>query len=404
MADLLPECLIQKILCLISFKEATKMSILSKTWLQAWSTLPNLEFFVNCWRGWEAHINIVDTTMERYVKRKIPIQKFELSEIFADSPQLFPLIDKWLLIALQNGVKQLVLHFTAYPAPILTILTAKSLSELVLHGCALMPVSLSSGVVSCNSLRKISLSYVTLDENMLQTLLNSCPFIVSFILEYCSGLTMKLIKIKSDSLKVLKIHQYCGIWEIDAPDLVSLDYTGNEIPELNIVRESSQLENSKIILHCISRLNTAWFCKLRKFLSNSSSWSEVSLCLFKCDEINMTDLQMDHIGSSGGVDVLNLNMLLMDEIIECPTFVDALLWSCHPGRLNLISIDIETVTRFIDRLMYMKNLSHSTSHASTPWNSQLKDVKAFDGNNQLLQLGSEELAKRIMETYFILDW
>ncbi|KAK4731887.1 hypothetical protein R3W88_024875 [Solanum pinnatisectum] len=240
MADLLLECLIQKMFCLISFKEASKMSILSKSWLQAWSTLPNLEFFVNCWQGWVAHINIVDTIMERYGKGKIPIEKFELSVFFADSTQLFPLIDKWLLVALQNGVKELILHFTSYPAPILTILAEKSLRELVLHDCTLMPVSLSSGVVSCNSLRKISLSYVTLDENMLQTLFYSCPFIVSFLLEYCSGLTMKHIKIKSDSLKVLKIHQYCGIWEIEAPDLVSLDYTGNEIPVLNIARESSQ--------------------------------------------------------------------------------------------------------------------------------------------------------------------
>ncbi|XP_049354209.1 F-box/LRR-repeat protein At3g26922-like [Solanum verrucosum] len=392
MADILPECLVQKILSFLpSYNQASKMSILSKTWLQAWSTLPNLKFFLYCW---EIRTKIVDTIMERYGKGKIPIEKFELSEIFADSLQLFPMVDKWLLIALENGVKELVLHFKSYPAPILTILAAKSLRELVLHDCTL---SLSSGVVNCSSLGKISLSNLTLDENMLQTLLNSCPFIVSFIVENCSG--MNVLKIKSASLKVLKIIQYCKICNIDAPNLVSLDYKGYEIPELNIARES------KIILHCLLSLNTAWFCKLRKFLSNSSSWSEVSLCILKCDEINMTDLQMDHIGSTGGVDVLNLNMLLMDEIIECPTFVDALLWSCHPGRLNLISIDIETVTRLIDRLMYMKNSSHSTySHG---WNNQLKEIKAFDGKNQLLQLGSEELAKKITEgkkPYFILDW
>uniref|UniRef100_M1BML0 F-box family protein n=1 Tax=Solanum tuberosum TaxID=4113 RepID=M1BML0_SOLTU len=328
--------------------------------------------------------------MERYGKRKIPIEKFELSESFTDCHHVFSRADKCLFIALENGVKELVLHFTSYPAPILTILAAKSLRELVLRECTLMPVSLSNGVVNCNSLRKISLSDVTLDENMLQTLLNSCPLIISFVLENCPGI--EVVKIKSDSLKVLKIHHYCEC-DIDAPNLVSLDYTGSEIPGLNIARKSSQLKNSEIFLDCISSLNTAWFCKLRKFLSNSSSWSEVSL---KCDEINITDLQMDHIGSTGGVDVLNLS------IIECPTtFVDALLWSCHPGRLNLISIDTETVTGFIDHLIYM---SHSTSHG---WNNQLKEIKAFDGKNQSLQLGSEELAKRITEgeqPYFILDW
>ncbi|KAG5586981.1 hypothetical protein H5410_047415 [Solanum commersonii] len=360
MADLLPECLIQKILNFLpSYNQASKMSILSKTWLQAWSTLPNLKFSVIDLQGWEGHTKIVDTIMERYGKQKIPIEKFELSESFTDFHHVFSRVDKWLFIALEND-------------------------------CTLMPVSLSNRVVNCNSLRKISLSDVTLDENMLQTLLNSCPLIVSFVLENCPGI--KVVKIKLDSLKVLKIDQYCEC-DIDAPNLVSLDYTGTEIPEFNIARESSQLKNLEIILHCISSLNTAWFCKLRKFLSNSSSWSEVSL---KCDEINITDLQMDHIGSTGGVDVLNLS------IIECPTtFVDALLWSFHPGRLNLISIDTETVTSFIDHLIYM---SHPTSHG---WNNQLKEIKDFDGKNQSLQLGSEELAKRITEgeqPYFILDW
>ncbi|OIT33257.1 hypothetical protein A4A49_52653 [Nicotiana attenuata] len=53
----------------LSIKESIKMSILSKTWLQAWSTLPNLKF------------------------------------IESDSPsrEVFPLIDRWLGIALQDG-------------------------------------------------------------------------------------------------------------------------------------------------------------------------------------------------------------------------------------------------------------------------------------------------------------
>ncbi|TMW87322.1 hypothetical protein EJD97_020104 [Solanum chilense] len=377
------------------------MSILSKTWSQAWLTLPNLEFIVSCRRGRKGHTKKVDTIMERYRKGKIPIHKFELTELFSDSSRLFHMFDKWLLIALENGVKQLVLHFTSYPPPILTILAAKSLRELVLDDCTLMPVS---GVVNCNSMRKISLSNVTLDENMIQTLLDSCPFIVSFILKDCPGINA--LKIKSDSLKVLKIIQFFQTCEIDAPNLVYLDYAGTEIP--HIARETNQLKNSKIILH-FSSLDTEWFCNLRKFLSNSSSWSEVILCLSDCDdEINMTDLQMDHIGSIGLVDVLNLNMLLMDEIIECSTFVDALLWSCHPCRLNVSSIDIETVTELIDCLMAMKNSSHSSSNGSTPRNNQLKDIKVFDGKNQLLQLESEELAKRIAKDpekpYFILDW
>ncbi|KAK4732154.1 hypothetical protein R3W88_025142 [Solanum pinnatisectum] len=234
---------------------------------------------------------------------------------------------------------------------------------------------------------------------MLQTLLNSCSLIVSFSLEHCSG---NLGKIKSDSLKVLNIHQHGSTWEIDAPNLVSLDYMGSQIPELKIARVSTQLEPSKIILEC-NNLNASWFCKLRKFLSNSSSWSEVSLYFINCGDINMTDLQMDNIGYTR-VDVLNVNVQWMNQ-----TFVDALLWSCHPRRLNLFSDVIGTVTDFINHLVFLTNSSHSTSHRSTPWHSQLKEIKAFDGKNQSPQLRSGELAKRTLmegkeEVHLLLDW
>ncbi|TMW92702.1 hypothetical protein EJD97_012670 [Solanum chilense] len=308
MIDILPDCLIQKILCCLSFKEATRMSILSKTWLQEWSTLPNLEFTINCWEG---NINTANTTMERYRKGKIPIQKFELVESFANSREDFPLIDKWLDIALENGVKHLSLNFKSYPMPILRILAAKSLRGLDVQGS--MPDSLSSGVVNCKSLRKLSLSNIRLDENIVQTLLNSCPFIDSLILGYCSG----------------------------------------------------------------------------KFIN--------------CCEIKMKDLLMDHIGSTPRVDVLNVNIEWMNQ-----NFVDALLWSCHPRRLNLFSNVTPTITYFIDHLLFMMNSSHSTSDRSLPWHSQLKEIKVFDGKNQSLPLISGELAKKIRmegeKIYFLLDW
>uniref|UniRef100_M0ZWY3 F-box protein n=1 Tax=Solanum tuberosum TaxID=4113 RepID=M0ZWY3_SOLTU len=237
------------------------MSILSKTWLQEWSNLPNLEFTINCWEG---NINTANTAMERYRKGKIPIQKFELLETFANSHEDFPLIDKWLDIALQNGVKHLFLNFKSYPMPILRILAAKSLRELDVQGS--MPDSLSSGVVNCKSLRKLSLSHLRLDENMVQTILNSCPFIVSLILEYCTG---KLQKIKSDSLKVLKIH-HRGIEEIDAPNLVSLDYMGSQIPELNKIAR-----DSKIRLGCINNLNAAWFSSPANSSANSGEGKSI---------------------------------------------------------------------------------------------------------------------------------
>ncbi|KAK4732754.1 hypothetical protein R3W88_025742 [Solanum pinnatisectum] len=204
-SDILPECLIQKVLCLFSVKEAAKMSILSKTWLHAWSTLSTLKFTFDYHKG---NMRMVDDIMERYKDGKIPIEKFELSNSFFNS-EVRHLIDKCLDIALQNGVKDLVFgayRFPLYHMPVFKILAAKSLRELVLNECDLMHhVSLSSGVMKCKSLRNLSLNEVNLDENMLQPLLNSCPLIVTFNFKYCSGLEkielLNLRKIKSVSIR-----------------------------------------------------------------------------------------------------------------------------------------------------------------------------------------------------------
>ncbi|KAF3665632.1 putative F-box protein-like [Capsicum annuum] len=469
--DILPECLIQEILGFLRYDEATKTSILSKTWLQAWSTLPNLKFTSDFY---EVNMDLVDNIMERYRDENIPIEKFELSKSYYSCPsRIVPLFYRWLDVALQNGVKYLVFRIRNLPLPIFTILAAKSLKELVLTNCDLTCASLSSGVVNCPSLRKLSLIKVYLDEDMLQTLLNSCPLIESFTLKDCMDLIkielLNLQKIKSvsiwnninqhikiqaptlehlsysgypleelnivecqnlkslelshmyiydpsfynlisrcQSLKVLKFQHCWCTGRIEAPNLVSLEYMGDQIPELKIARESSQLEHSKIILlRCYDNIDAAWFCKLRKFLSNLTSWSQVSLYFYQCGEINVKDLQLDHRVDIPQVGVLNVDF--KREIKKCSTFIDALLWSCHPRRLNL-KLTGKMATFFINYLMHMKNSSHSTSHGKKPWYSQLKEVKAYKLDRKsrswhLVEHKSEELATRKRDKYYILlDW
>uniref|UniRef100_M1DEV3 Uncharacterized protein n=1 Tax=Solanum tuberosum TaxID=4113 RepID=M1DEV3_SOLTU len=81
-------------------------------------------------------------------------------------------------------------------------------------------------------------SKIRVEKRGFKTLLNSCPLIESFIFEYCWGLeTSELVNlqnIKSVYLKVLEIRYCGGLWEIDAPNLVSLEYTWSQIPQLKI--------------------------------------------------------------------------------------------------------------------------------------------------------------------------
>ncbi|KAH0693544.1 hypothetical protein KY285_020641 [Solanum tuberosum] len=465
--DILPECLIEKIVSYLSFEDAAKMSILSKTWLRSWFTHPNIEFTYP-YSG--RNLELMDTIMNRYRDEKIPIDKFELSYSFYS--QVSQPIDKWFYIALQNGVKYVFFKGLDYSWSIFTILTAKSLTELVLECCTLMPISFSSGVTNCNSLRKLSLTRVKLDEDMLQTLLNCCPLIVSFIFDQCWGLEkielLNLGKIKSISIKTrrrdqlvkiqaptlehltydgcllgkldiveyqnlksldishmkisdgflqniisalkdLKIQSCKGEEEIDSSNLESLEYTGYKIPKLKVAR---QLKHLIFNHYCSGSLKAAWFYNLRKFLSNSTSCPQVSFWFSQCNEINLTDLQLHHGVATPKVDVLNVDCTWRNG--ECPTFLDALLWSCHPRRLNILSTSA-TFKCFINRLIYMKNIYMKNLCQYSPWHGQLElkgaQVYIFDDNTSeswhSVELNREELSPDMPfygEYSFLLDW
>ncbi|OIT35920.1 hypothetical protein A4A49_13918 [Nicotiana attenuata] len=128
--DILPDSLIHKILSYLNPEEAAPMKIISKTWLQAWlMTKANLVFEVHS----RKHIRIVDKIMEIYRDRKFPIDKFIFQSVREfDSREVFLLFDKWLGVALQNGVKDLVFRVPgfSYHFPIFKVLASKSLRKL----------------------------------------------------------------------------------------------------------------------------------------------------------------------------------------------------------------------------------------------------------------------------------
>ncbi|XP_016500028.1 putative F-box protein At1g49610 [Nicotiana tabacum] len=259
---MLPDCLIHTVLSHFGYKEAARLTILSKTWLQAWLTHPNLEFRVYGFK----HIKKVDEILERYRDKKIPIEKFNLS-IFG-SGEVLPLIDKWLKIAFQNGVNHLEFGYVdfgrvLYPLPhVFTILSAKSLRKLVLKDCDLMQLSLSSGPVSnyCDSLRELSLLGVRLDDNMLQTLVTTCPMIVSFTIKHCIGL--KKIKLRNlQKIKMVSIHiDKKQPVEIQAPTLEHLVFCG--LAEKTLMLDIGACQNLKSLKLSSVRISDGFLAHL----------------------------------------------------------------------------------------------------------------------------------------------
>ncbi|KAG5603875.1 hypothetical protein H5410_025367 [Solanum commersonii] len=116
------------------------MSILSKIWLRAWFTHPNVTITF----GNPDHVKSVDYMMERYRDSKIHIENFKFLKTFDSYSDLNELYEKWLEIALENGVKEVeygqfeqICKSSPYTFPIFRVLAVKSLRQLVLSNCHL---------------------------------------------------------------------------------------------------------------------------------------------------------------------------------------------------------------------------------------------------------------------------
>lgn len=275
-------------------------------------TLPNVELSVDK----REDIKIVGKILERYRYWKIPIEKFEI----------FPLYDKWLDIALQNDVKDLVCgapgaNIRPFLLPIFKILAAKSLKELVLNGCILTGVSLSSSGANCCSLRKLSLFRACLSDDMLQTILNSCPLIVSFILEEwnvlkrielrnlqkimsvsISAFNDQLVKIQAPTLEHLSCFGGLG----DLLLLETVKYHNPKSLELSRVRISDGLLDG--VIATSQFLETLTLNHISKGLETFNIYKSLSLKVFMIEDCG-------HIGE---IDAPNLESLEYkeDQVLE----------------------------------------------------------------------------------------
>ncbi|XP_074284225.1 F-box/FBD/LRR-repeat protein At5g56420-like [Silene latifolia] len=122
----LPEFILHNILSNLDTKEAVRASVLSKTWYQAWSSIPVLGFRLQDYKkpclNWtmnygfvvhdediRSYMRFVDRTMQRYDTQKYKIRKLHLEIPMADE-KIKLLADKCIRIAVQNQVEELFIE------------------------------------------------------------------------------------------------------------------------------------------------------------------------------------------------------------------------------------------------------------------------------------------------------
>ncbi|KAL8489612.1 hypothetical protein ACS0TY_025504 [Phlomoides rotata] len=172
--SVLPDSLLVRILSFLYMKEAARTSVLSKRWKFLWAELPRLEFWEN-WNSEKKHDFVY------WVNRTLDIRKgdyleefrvrFMYDECFASD------VDAWIEFSVKNEVKKLSLIMVPYSSwddyytPPQMLYSCSSLTTLHLNRCFMI----SERKIEWQSLTKLSLEDVELDQSLIDEILSSCP-------------------------------------------------------------------------------------------------------------------------------------------------------------------------------------------------------------------------------------
>lgn len=219
----LPPFIIHRIMSYLSSEEVARTSTLSKRWNSLRKSFPILDFDKISFRAdvtplWTASseindfflgiidnfIKFIDNSLLAFCKLKFQMQKLSLSICL--SVRQLSLVDKWLVMALDSGVKELRVDVitengSMYTFP-QTIFSAKLVSTLNLSNCRLEePLN----PIRLYSLRKLDLRRVCINELIFQKITSDCYLLEDLDLFFCWGLKCFCIY-KAPNLKTLGIH------------------------------------------------------------------------------------------------------------------------------------------------------------------------------------------------------
>lgn len=200
----LPGHIIDKILSQLSLRDAARTSVLSSKWRYKWIALPHLIFdnqsvlvssqdqtFIN-----NKLVNIVDHVLLLHTG---PIHKFKLSH---RDLQGVSDIDRWILYLSRGSVREFILEIWKghrYKLPS-SVYSFQKLIHLELFNCLVKPKPTFNGF---RSLKSLDLQHITMDQDVFEHLISSCPTLERLTLMNFDGFS--LLNIHAPNLQFFDI-------------------------------------------------------------------------------------------------------------------------------------------------------------------------------------------------------
>ncbi|GKA12000.1 zf-CCHC domain-containing protein [Tanacetum coccineum] len=225
----LPDCLIVEILCrLESTKEAIRTSTLSKRWVHLWTLVPNIIFDTRLFplsRQSYNSCSIVDQILAQCGGKLKNLNKFQISVEYCH--RFESSVKNWIRYVINHNVKEfhLLISYLLYYSYSFgnefmlpqSIFNNECFTKLTFGECIFNP----TGSITWKNLKTLSISYVKLDEDLIQNILSGSPALETFKLKYCDGFTR--IDVTSKSVENLVFHGYRFINTWDAPSVIEIN-------------------------------------------------------------------------------------------------------------------------------------------------------------------------------------
>ncbi|KAF7121369.1 hypothetical protein RHSIM_Rhsim13G0171700 [Rhododendron simsii] len=258
----LPDALILHVLSFLPIEDAIKTQVLSKRWLRLWTYIPSLVFLRESDSSDTSvrdFVTFVDRTLVLCTCSKLKKLGFQ----FAYETDYASNVNLWTRFATGRGAEELQLDFyhynmynnmhedDSYLLPQL-LYTNSSFKTLKFSVCKVIP----KGVVCWNSLKKLSIGYAELSEDVIEKILAGSP--VLEILELYAFYGFDRLHVSNASVKKLILRDvweheeeyptdgYHSVLEVSAPHLHSLEISGGLCDKICRLRDISSLVDANL--------------------------------------------------------------------------------------------------------------------------------------------------------------
>ncbi|XP_074282018.1 F-box/FBD/LRR-repeat protein At2g26030-like isoform X2 [Silene latifolia] len=413
----LPDFILHSILSMLDTKEVCRASVLSKKWYGAWSSVPVLDFQLRYFQKYgdslcncgdntlERYLGFIDKTMQRYSMQKYRITKMHLMLPKIDE-KLESLIDKWIMIAVQNQIQNFeivcrdedMLQRIISSSPLVELditydnclvnislpwmkkgngggkcrssgsmqsyLQESPLKKFVYSGLGVdMLWSWNMNVVALKNLRKLEFEYASITDDIVSELACGLVALESLVLSEC--LNLKCIQISSNSLKQFRIGNAIHFIKvtIDAPKLLEFSYNTEIETSLSLVRVPDHC-NAQFLPLELDPLTTVRLVKLKKFLVETNFFKSLVIELSNPLEIAVDEGQLRNAGTGLPYKLSELKLCGISALnlaeFSVTGFLDALFWCCHPDVLSITTSLQNSASEWI--LNILKSKVHCYKH------------------------------------------